>query len=119
MPNIIQSFYDPREGTKVLFDDDLAVEIPDTLDLEEVLDGAGWLSRTGVHPADLGIQVTVFAGRTHPQFAHNVYPPTEAENLWAWLATIGAVGNHGLDTDQILAQMVESIDFAAPANEVA
>jgi hypothetical protein len=76
----------------VLFDDDLAVEIPDTLDLEEVLDRAGWLSRTGVYPADLGIQVTVFAGRTHPQFAHNVFPPTEAENLWAWVATIGAVG---------------------------
>lgn len=110
----IRSFADPVAGTIVVFDDDVAVEIPADLDLGKVLDGAGWLARTGRAPSWLGIEVTVFAGGIHPRF---VAAPTVAENQWAWLQTIGASGGAGLDTDEVLAVLVAAIDANASAKQ--
>lgn len=107
----IRAFSDPL-GTTVFWDDDVAVEVPDRLNLGKVLDLAGWFSRTGVTPESLGIEVTIFAEGDHPQF---VTKPGDAENKWAYVQTVGATGKAGLDADVLLAAVFAAIEFDASA----
>lgn len=111
MHTTTEKFYDPIFDTFVVFDDEVAVEIPAHIDPEILKERIGHYEKAGIAPEDLGVQVTVMVNRAHPRFTS---VPTKAQNDWAWLSTLGGEGNSGLTAEEFGA-MVMSIDFDAPA----
>ena len=108
-----ERYYDPVDGTYVVFDDEVAVEIPDTIDPYTLKARIGHYEKAGLSPEDLGVHVHVLGSGVHPRFAGTA--PTKAANDWVWLSTLGAVGNAGPDAEEFTALVHASIDFDAPA----